>query len=255
MSQTREPRLASEAPSESSASSSPENVPDDDTDFFMAQANDSQSSLGVATFRDMSVSQEDPEELRQRLSPIYRLPNELLMAVFSKLTSSQDLLNCMLVSHKWASHAVGILWHRPLCNTWKNFETVVTSIGADDEKNPAFFNYFDLVKRLNLSNLSDKVNDGSVGCFVKCKRVERLTLTNCTNLTDSGVSEMVRGSKQLQAMDVSELRYLTNHTLFAVAENCGRLQGLNITNCGRITDESLTAVSLKCKQLKRVSSI
>lgn len=246
--------MPSEAPSESSSSSSPDHVPDDDTDFFMAQPNDSQSSLGVGTFRDMSVSQDDDDRRQEPRPPVYSLPPELLIAVFSKLTSPKDLLNCMLVCHKWASHAVGALWHRPLCNSWANFETVVKSIGKEEEQDQKFFHYFDLVKRLNLSGLSDKVNDGSVHCFVSCKRIERLTLTNCAKLTDSSVSELLQGSRHLQALDVSELGSLTDHTMTAIADNCPRLQGLNITNCSKVTDESLVAISEKCRQIKRVSA-
>ena len=240
-------RSASEAPSESSSSSSPERAPDDDTeDFFMAQANDSQSSINVNTFREMSVSR-DIEQVH-RDSPISRLPPELLIAIFARLSSTTDLLNCMLVSPTWGSNCVAILWHRPLCNNWKNLHNVVASVRKPD----ALYPYYDLVKRLNLSTLNQKINDGTVQPFVQCKRIERLTLTNCSKLTDMGVSALLDGNKHLQALDVSELDSLTDHTLFTVANNCPRLQGLNITGCVKITDESLVQVSQRCRQIKRV---
>jgi F-box and leucine-rich repeat protein GRR1 len=240
-------RIASEAPSESSSSSSPERAPDDDTeDFFMAQANDSQSSININTFREMSVSQDLEREHRE--SPISRLPPELLIAIFAKLSSTSDLLNCMLVSHTWAANSVAILWHRPLCNNWKNLHNVVASV----RKPTGFFPYHDLVKRLNLSGLAEKISDGTVQPFVQCKRVERLTLTNCSKLTDMGVSALLEGNKHLQALDVSELDSLTDHTLFTVANNCPRLQGLNITGCVKVTDESLVQISQRCRQIKRV---
>lgn len=239
-------RVSSEAPSESSSSSSPERAVDDDTDFFMAQANDSQSSIGVSTFRDMTVT--PALEREHRLSPISRLPPELLISIFAKVNSTNDLLHCMLVSQNWAVNSVGILWHRPLCNNWKNLLNVVASVRKTD----GFFPYYDLVKRLNLSALNDKISDGTVQPFVQCKRVERLTLTNCSKLTDMGVSALVDGNKHLQALDVSDLDSLTDHTLFTVANNCPRLQGLNITQCVKVTDDSLVAVSERCRQIKRV---
>ena len=241
-------RSLSEAVSESDSSiSSPENLADEDNDFFMVQANDSQSSLGVTNLREMSVSVDLERE--HRISPISKLPPELLLAIFAKLATTTDLRNCMLVSYHWAAHCVGILWHRPLCNKLTNLLSVTSSLSS----NAGFFPYHDLVRRLNLSALSDKVNDGTVQPFMHCKRIERLTLTNCSNLTDQGVSNLVDGNKHLQALDVTDLNSLTDHTLLTVASSCPRLQGLNVTNCTNITDESLVAVSEHCRQLKRVS--
>ncbi|KAJ5678997.1 hypothetical protein N7462_007241 [Penicillium macrosclerotiorum] len=237
-------RISSEAPSETSGSTSPERAADDDTDFFMAQANDSQSSIGVANFRDLHVhpSRSVP------VPPIGHLPPEILIAIFSKLTSPMDMLNCMLVCRSWASNCVGILWHRPSCNSWDNLKSVASSVGKSD----SLFTYAELIKRLNLSALMENVSDGTVAPFTQCKRIERLTLTNCSQLTDNGVSDLVEGNRHLQALDVSELRYLTDHTLYTVARNCPRLQGLNITGCLKVTDDSLLVVSQNCRQIKRL---
>jgi F-box and leucine-rich repeat protein GRR1 len=239
-------RLGSEAPSESSASSSPERAVDDDTEDFFQQANDSQSSINVQPFREMSMSQDLERERRE--SPISALPPELIIAIFTKLNSTSDLLNCMLVSKTWAMNSVAILWHRPLCNTWKNLHNVVASVRKSD----GFFQYYELVRRLNLSGLHEKISDGTVQPFAQCKRIERLTLTNCSKLTDQGVSGLLEGNKHLQALDVSDLDSLTDHTLFTVAKDCPRLQGLNITGCHKVTDESLMEISRRCRQIKRV---
>jgi F-box and leucine-rich repeat protein GRR1 len=230
-----------------SSISTPDREDVDDTDFFMTQANDSQSSLGMAVRESSSPIDQEREH---RLTPISKLPPELLIAIFTKLTSTGDLRSCMLVCYNWALNTVGILWHRPLCNTWNNLTNVT---GALNHPQMSFFPYQDLVRRLNLSALSSKINDGTVMPFKACKRVERLTLTNCSGLTDLGVKTMVEGNKHLQALDVTDLESLTDQTLLALADNCPRLQGLNITSCTLITDESLIAVSEHCMQLKRVS--
>ncbi|KAJ5130852.1 SCF E3 ubiquitin ligase complex F-box protein GrrA [Penicillium bovifimosum] len=237
-------RCSSAAPSETSGSTSPERAGDDDTDFFMQQANDSQSSLGVANFRDSHPSNANSVHL----PPVGRLPPEILIAIFSKLSAPSDMLNCMLVCRGWAANSVGILWHRPTCNTWSNLGSVAMSLGKPD----SLFNYADLIKRLNLSALSEDVNDGTLVSFNQCKRLERLTLTGCKNLTDKSVSDLVEGNRHLQALDVSELRNLTDHTIALVPRDCPRLQGLNITNCSKVTDEVLLLVSQKCRQIKRL---
>lgn len=237
-------RVSSEAPSETSSSTSPERAADDDTDFFMAQANDSQSSIGVANFRDSHVQ----SSRLFPVPPIGRLPPEILIAIFSKLASPLDMRNCMLVCRNWAANCVGILWHRPSCNNWDNLKSVAASVGESE----SLFAYAELIKRLNLSALTEDVSDGTVLPFAQCKRVERLTLTNCSKLTDKGVSDLVEGNRHLQALDVSDLRSLTDHTLYVVAQNCPRLQGLNITGCSKVTDDSLLVVSQNCRQIKRV---
>lgn len=232
--------------SASSSASSPEQAALDDTDFFLEHRNDSQSSIGALSLRDMTVS--PVHEREYRLSPISRLPPELLISVFTKLASSSDLKSCVLVSKTWARNCVDLLWHRPLCNNWENLANVVTSVGKTD----SYFPYRELVKRLNLSSLREFVSDGTVTPFQWCKRIERLTLTGCEKLTDQGVMTLLDGSKSLLALDVTQLKAITDHTLLSLARNCGRLQGLNITECSKVTDESLVAVAENCRYLKRV---
>lgn len=233
--------------SASSSSSSPERAVYDDTDFFTVSRNDSQSSIGASPLRESSTS--PSLEREHRLSPISRLPPELLMCIFSKLSSSIDLRSCVLVSKSWSRNCVDLLWHRPLCNTWPNLLNVVASV-----RNPiSYFPYNDLVKRLNLSNLTEQISDGTVLPFIHCKRIERLTLTGCVRLTDQGVISLVEGSKCLLALDITGLESVTDLSLRTVSENCPRLQGLNITDCSRVTDESLVAVAHACRFLKRVS--
>lgn len=212
----------------------------------MTLANDSQSSIGVSNFRELHVQNGRRDE---NLPPIARMPPEILIAIFSKLSSPADMLNCMLVCRGWAANCVGILWHRPSCNNWDNLKSVAATVG----KSRSLFAYSELIKRLNMSALTEDVSDGTVVPFTQCKRIERLTLTNCSKLTDKGVSDLIEGNRHLQALDVSELRSLTDHTIFAVSRNCPRLQGLNISGCVKVTDDSLIAVSESCKQLKRVS--
>ncbi|KAG8534043.1 uncharacterized protein KY384_000886 [Bacidia gigantensis] len=232
----------------SSTSSQERTVYEDDTDFFTAARNDSQSSLGP-TLCDVPFSPDSEESERLRIiSPISRLPPELLIAVFARLNSSADLRSCMIASKTWARNSAEMLWHRPLCNTWQNLTNVSLSIQKPD----GYFPYNALVRRLNLSNLNEQINDGSVQPFMACKRIERLTLTGCKKLTDSGVCSLIYGSKSLLALDITGLDSITDHTLKAVAENCMRLQGLNITDCSKVTDESLIEVAENCHALKRL---
>ncbi|RDW71190.1 hypothetical protein BP6252_07753 [Coleophoma cylindrospora] len=230
-----------EGDSQSSSSNSPARADFEESDFY-AGNNDSQSSLGVPTFQDMAVSEESC------VPPVHRLPAEVLIAIFSKLTSSHDLLNSMLVSKEWARNAVDLLWHRPACTSWEKH----TSICYTLSKQESFFPYREFVKRLNLAALNNKVNDGSVEPLSVCTRVERLTLTMCEGLTDSGLISLITDSSHLLALDISGDTQITEASMFALADNCRKLQGLNISSCKKISNESMIAVARNCNYIKRL---
>ena len=158
----RQERDVSASRSETSASTSPERGPeDDDNDSLMYQGNDSQSSLAPSVSPD---SDEDALrraiEERFRLSPVSRLPAELMISIFAKLSSPGDLKNCMLVSREWARNSVGLLWHRPQTGKWSSIKSVVATVRRTD----SFFDYPSLVKRLNLSALV-RIEHRRVGCM------------------------------------------------------------------------------------------
>lgn len=225
----------------SSSTNSPAPADNEESDFFLG-ANDSQSSLGVPNFQDMQVDD-------TCWPPVNRLPNEILIGVFSKLSSTSDLYHCMLVSKRWARNAVDLLWHRPACSNWKNHHSICQTLGLE---NP-YFHYRDFIKRLNLAALADKVNDGSVMPLAVCSRVERLTLTNCRGLSDTGLIALVENSSSLLALDISNDKHITERSINAIATHCKRLQGLNISGCENISNDSMLTLAQNCKFIKRVS--
>lgn len=235
--------------SDSSSSSSPERVLDDDYESVMEHPNDSQSSLSVS-LEDMELDNVD-WELQHRLSPISRLPAELLIAVFSKLGTSSDLVSCMLVSKSWARNSVDLLWHRPSTTKWKKLLNVIQTA----RKRDGYFAYHDLIKRINLATLKSEVSDGTLQPLSICKRIERLTLPGCSQLTDMSLVPVVEGNRSLMAIDLSELDHITNRSMFAIAKNCYRLQGLNVSGCKGITDEAMIEVAKNCRRLKRVRRV
>lgn len=182
------------------------------------------------------------------MAPVYRLPAELLIHIFSRLGDSKDLRNCMLVSKQWARNSVGLLWHRPGMSKWESIHSVIQSIRKADK----MFAYQDLVKRLNLSSLATQVSDGTILGMRDCKRIERLTLTNCTKLTDLSLAPLIEGNRSLLALDVTSLEQVTDSTMMVVADYCLRLQGLNVTGCRKLTDASMKAIAKNCRHLKRL---
>ncbi|KAI1774387.1 RNI-like protein [Hypoxylon cercidicola] len=226
----------------SSSTNSPVPADNEESDFFHV-ANDSQSSLGVVpNLQDMQVT--DPE----CLPTVAALPSEILISIFSRITTPSELLNCMLTCKRWARNVVEILWHRPTCTSWQKHSAICATLGLEKP----YFTYTDFVKRLNLAALADKVNDGSVMPLAVCTRVERLTLTNCQGLTDSGLIPLVRSNQHLLALDISGDINITESSVFAIAENCRRLQGLNVSNCKQISNESMIQLAENCRYIKRL---
>jgi len=216
----------------------------DDNDFFNQNTNDSQTSIvddddQLGRFREMSVSQQSRSNY---------LPPEILIAVFSRLTSPQDLRNCMFVCKFWARCAVELLWLRPYVLEWSSLLSLVQVI---QRPNP-LFHYANLIKRLNLTSLSDNLNDGTMIPLAICSRLERLTLTSCSKVTDGGLMGVLANNPRLLALDLSGLPDVTDVSMDIVAQKCKRLQGLNITSCVKVTDASMTKVAENCTQLKRV---
>lgn len=223
-----------------SSASSP--LPAEESDFYI-NGNDSDSSLGVPNLQDMQVTDE-----YECLPPVQRLPNEILICIFAKLSASSDLLHVMLTCKRWSRNAVDLLWHRPACTTWKKYEMVCNTLGRQQP----YYAYQDFVKRLNLAQLSDQVNDGSVTPLAVCNRVERLTLTGCKGLADTGLIALATKSTHLMALDISGDVQITEESIKVIAQHCKRLQGLNISNCVKIASESLVTLAENCKLLKRV---
>ncbi|KAJ5054642.1 uncharacterized protein L3040_000909 [Drepanopeziza brunnea f. sp. 'multigermtubi'] len=226
--------------SQSSSSNSPARADYEESDFYTGN-NDSQSSIGVPTFQDMAVTEEC-------VGASNRLPAEVLIAMFSKLSNSNDLLSCMLVSKRWARNAVDLLWHRPSCTSWFRHSSICAAL----VKEAPYFAYRDFIKRLNMAQLADTCSDGSVLALQSCNRIERLTLTNCGGLTDSGIVGLLNGSSHLLALDISGVFEVTETSMYSLAANCHKLQGLNISGCTKISNASMIAVAQQCKYIKRL---
>lgn len=248
--QTEESESRAVSAMQESRSSSSTNSPlpndNEESDFFLVP-NDSESSLGVSNLQDMQVTDDAAEN--RCIPPVNRLPNEILISVFAKLSSSADLQHCMLTCKRWARNSVDLLWHRPACTNWSRHGSICQTLGLPNQ----YFSYKDFIKRLNLASIADKVNDGSVLPLAVCNRIERLTLTNCKNLTDTGLIPLVQNSHHLLALDISGDDQITEATVFAIAEHCKRLQGLNVSGCTKISNEGMIKLAESCKYIKRVS--
>ncbi|KAI9893057.1 MAG: SCF ubiquitin ligase complex subunit [Vezdaea aestivalis] len=232
---------------ETSEASSNASTPtrDSEGEFHVVEPNDWRNSQALPSLGGLSM-----HDKVKKSPPINKLPPELLIAVFTKLSSPADLLSCLQVSRTWAGHSVALLWHRPICNDTSSMCSVAHTLSAEH----TYFHYGNLVKRLNLATqpMAKDINDGTLMSMASCKKIERLTLTGCSKLTDTSIMYLLEGNENLLALDVTNVPEITDDSLLKAAEHCKRLQGLNVTGDTNITDVSIQQIAQNCHLLKRL---
>ncbi|CAO3638473.1 unnamed protein product [Mucor fragilis] len=194
--------------------------------------------------------------------PIYRLPSELLQQILQHIldspdASSQELLQCALTCKSWSYFALQLLWHKPLIlkpQTWLKFSKTLALANT-------YIAYAPLVRRINLSAVTDFISDESLLLLSACKQLDRVTLTGCTFITDAGLINFLQQDvgRYLLSIDLSEIKHLTDDTVLAIAASCKRLQGLNLSvnpvkeeECHGITDKSIVKLAENCSDLRRI---
>lgn len=194
---------------------------------------------------------------------ISSLPSELLLQILQHLlefpdSSSQDLLSCSLTCKIWSYYSLQLLWHKPLVlkpQTWIKFQKTLALSNT-------YIPYAPLVRRINLSAVSDFISDEALETLSVCKQLDRVTLTGCSYITDTGIIDFLSKDvgQYLLSMDLSEIKNITDETIFMIAKSCKRLQGLNLSvnpikeeECIGITDKSIVTLAENCRDLRRVS--
>ncbi|KAI9934257.1 SCF ubiquitin ligase complex subunit [Aspergillus wentii] len=216
MPRSRQPaRLSSEVPSESSSSTSPERAADDDTDFFMAQANDSQSSIGVANFRDLNVH----NTRNVVLPPIGRLPPEILIAIFAKLSSPVDMLSCMLLTDKGVSDLVEGNRH---------------------------------LQALDVSDLRSLTDHTLYTVSKNCPRLQGLNITGCVKVTDDSLIFVSENCRQIKRLKLNGVSSVTDRSIISFAANCSAILEIDLHDCKLVTSPSVTSLINTLRNLREL---
>ncbi|CDK26353.1 unnamed protein product [Kuraishia capsulata CBS 1993] len=184
------------------------------------------------------------------VGPIVKLPPELLLLVFSHVTSKSDLLSLALTCKAWAELTIQLIWFRPSITS----EAIFRKIGRVMQMpvQEASWNYRLYVKRLNLSVIPNLVTNDFLGMFNHSKNLERLTLVNCDKLHSSSIASVLTGCSRLQSLDVSGVKDVSDDLYQALALNCPRLQGLYAPNSDSVSKEAVLALVRNCPLLKRL---
>ncbi|KAI9363133.1 hypothetical protein BD770DRAFT_380878 [Pilaira anomala] len=204
--------------------------------------------------------------------PFERMPNELLLNLFSCMDSN-TLYHCSTVTKHWNALITPILW-KSACpkHPIMTFTTDTSSLGFISKTfrhfSPQFpFHlpkYGHAIQSLDLSRIAHSIEELTI-----TKIIHHCPNLNSLNLSDSsiGIMELLSISKNisLKTFIAQNCEYLTDVGLLFLVKNCRHLEALDLAGCGRITDNGLiklviaTGSSLRrinlsnCKQLTGIS--
>lgn len=180
------------------------------------------------------------------------LPHEILLKILRNVRSTEDLVSSLQVCKSWCQCGVELLWNKPL---FPHVGPLIKMLVILSRYQTTTFNYSNFIKRLNFSQLADKMSDALLIRLYVCNRLERLTLAGCLEITDNSLISLLGNCKNLVALDLSDCGKITDQTVIMAAKTCKRLQGLNLSGCKLVTDDGVMAIAKGCPLLRRVSII
>lgn len=185
-----------------------------------------------------------------RLSPMSRLPPELLTAVFQVLYSRNEEIAFIMTCKTWFACGIDSIWYRPYLTSIDKFQLFLRTV----EQSPSQLTlpYQSLIRRLNLSGISEQVTDSDMLRLLQIRNLERLTITNCGNITTTSLASLITYNSKIQSIDISNLELIQDNVVQALASNCKHLQGFYASNCKLLTDVSIIELAVSCKLLKRI---
>ncbi|KAF7301833.1 SCF E3 ubiquitin ligase complex F-box protein GrrA [Mycena indigotica] len=182
------------------------------------------------------------------LSPISRIPPELLIHILKHLHAVKDLHTALQVSRTWCECSVELLWHKP---AFPKYDTLVKMAALLDSPDQTF-TYASFIRRLNFLSLGKELRDRTFNVLARCDRLERLTLVNCEHVSADALSQVLPCFTHLVAIDLTGVGNTSNTAIVGLASSAQRLQGINLAGCKRVSDRGVLALANNCPLLRRV---
>ncbi|KAJ4478308.1 hypothetical protein J3R30DRAFT_3480420 [Lentinula aciculospora] len=208
---------------------------------------DSQANITVVPAQ---WSRPTPPSVRRinRVSPMSRLPPELLIHILKHIHSPRDLVNSLQVCRTWCECSVELLWHKPNLNKYFIVEKMARLLAVPEQT----FTYASFIRRLNFLAVAKELRDDIFCNFGKCDRLERLTLVNCHQLSGAAILQILPRFPNLVAVDLTGVVHTSDEAIVGLASAAKRLQGINLTGCKHVSDRGVMALALNCPLLRRV---
>lgn len=183
-------------------------------------------------------------------TPISRLPPELLNHIFKFITERGDLYKTIYVCKYWFKLTIDALWLRP--NLVKDKPLLELSNLLSKPVSSLTVPYHLMIKRLNLSSVTNALTDEILLNFTVCTQLERLTLIGCQEITDESLVPFFASCHNILSVDLTNVFKITDKSIISLASNCKKLQGIYATACKELTDDSIVCLAESCPSIKRL---
>ncbi|KAJ7228486.1 hypothetical protein GGX14DRAFT_413385 [Mycena pura] len=185
---------------------------------------------------------------RVHLSPISRIPPELLIHILKHLHAVKDLHTALQVCRTWCECSVELLWHKPAFPRYDTLLKMAALLDSPDQT----FTYSSFIRRLNFLSLGKDLRDRTFNVLARCDRLERLTLVNCEHISADALNQVLPCFSHLVAIDLTGVSNTSNTAMVGLASSAQRLQGINLAGCKRVSDRGVLALASNCPLLRRV---
>eukprot|EP00158_Paraphelidium_tribonemae_P003790 Partr_v1_DN26373_c3_g2_i2_m43096 putative ubiquitin ligase complex F-box protein len=194
------------------------------------------------------------------MKTINDLPAELLTNIFEYVNddnSTQDLLSCALVNHKWSASTVPVLWRNPKCHRGYQLERLMQTLneGADGK---TMFDYRKLVHRLSFGHfLSRSIKNSDIDfILLNCgDNIRCLNIAGCSNITSESLEHVANHCKKLESLSLegsSNSARFTDESLRNVFTRSPALKKVGLFQCSTVSDDSIKTLTETCSGLNEV---
>ncbi|KAI8330907.1 hypothetical protein BC941DRAFT_439890 [Chlamydoabsidia padenii] len=248
-----------------------------------------QSPITPRQQRKSSVSSESPK-LHRPPSPtpshhtttfIFRLPNEVMQAVFTDGGDNNDLVQYTLVCQRWHRLVTPLLWKAPILSpsilgpvgtnyTPPHDSTTITTNAPSRHRRTGstlsrdgrisssrilrsfrLAKYGHAVQTLRLGSISEQVTDDLLLYITQhCPNLIVLDLSHCHQLGPSGYQHLARSkcTSSLIQLNLSHGKHLTDSALVSLSMRCDSLEIIHLAGCHQITQMGVRSLAAACRQ-------
>jgi F-box and leucine-rich repeat protein GRR1 len=179
-----------------------------------------------------------------------QLPSEILshILLFVISTHPPSILATLFVSRRLFYLSIPLLYARPPLALPSQLERFLVSISSPVA---TLVHYPALIKRINLTNVCQTVDDAALKLLMGCNRLERVCLNGCYRLTEDTLITAFTTWENLVTVDVCDVPAVTDNVVEALATHTA-LRHLYMSGCGQITNASVVMLSTACIQIRRI---
>ena len=171
-----------------------------------------------------------------------KLPDSIIIEIFSYLTSKELVTKLALVCKKWRC-----LTYDP--SLWREIQTdEFSSINIQDSTILRFINYAKTVKTLSLRGCYQISNKVLRGVTINGSRLQNLNLENCFKITDRGIITLARACQNLRTVNTLNTLVTEHGLCYLLHENKSVIELTSAPHT--VTLKTIQILSTNCKQLE-----